>query len=252
MRLIAIHVRVSMGDDMKGLGVLVLTCTLLAAGCAARTADLAAPALSGSQAARTVLVKGLAYDRYGLPKFGAPLAERPGRIGDRFSVVYYADSRPVKSYEIAVVGQQKPDITRPFEVMFQWTGEGFMVGAAMVWGSGPVQFSYDARTNMVYTTASVAPIVVMATGGFIVGIVAGMFAAGEELGHALVRPQEMALSATTYEYDRSGRLKRMRMFLPDEKTEVVRTEYFYGDGELVPVRTESRSYPENRLRTIGK
>jgi hypothetical protein len=42
------------------------------------------------------------------------------------------------------------------------------------------------------------------------------------------------------------------MLLPDEKTEVVRTEYFYADNEPVSVKAESRSYPEDTVRTIGR
>lgn len=225
---------------------------ILASGCAMRQADLKAPALPGKQQQKVVLVKGVGYDRYGLPKFGAVLKDRPAGPGEQFTLVYEVNNRPAKSFEIAVVGERKPDIMKPVKVLFEWTGKGFIVGASMVYGTGPVQFSYDARTNMVYTTASVAPIVIMATGGFIVGFVAGMFSAGEELSYAIISPKEMVVSSTVYEYDRQGRLKRLRMFLPDEKTEVVRTEYFYADNEPVPVKAESRSYPEDKVRTIGR
>ncbi len=224
----------------------------LVVGCAPKTADLTAPGLPGGAAPTVVLVKNVRYDRHGLPKFGPVLPERPSDPGEQYTVVYYANNRPVKSYEISVAGERRPDIVKPFEVLFQWTGAGFMVGASMVWGDGPVQFSYDARTDMFYTTATLAPVVVMAAGGFIVGVVAGMLSAGEELRYAMLRPYDVVLSAMLYEYDQNSRLKLLRMFLPDEKTELVQTEYFYEDSGIIPVKMESRSYPENKVRVIGK
>lgn len=237
---------------MRKTFFLFMTFTLVSAGCAARRADLEAPVQPGNLPQKVVVVKGVGYDQYGLPKFGAVLKDRPTEPGEQFTLVYEVNNRPVKSFEIAVIGERKPDIAKPIKVLFEWTGKGFIVGASMVYGTGPVHFSYDAKTNMVYTTASLAPVVVMATGGFIVGVVAGMVSAGEELRCAVIGPRELVLSSTVYEYDQQGRLKRLRMFLPDEKTEVVRTEYVYADGELVPGKAESRSYPEDTVRTIGK
>lgn len=236
---------------MRKIALLLMMFVFLA-GCAPKAADLKAPFLPAEQKPSVVLVKGAGYDRHGLPTFGPVLTERPAKAGDQYTVVYESGARPVKSYEIAVTGERKPDIARPFQALFEWTGKGFTVGASMVWGSGPVRFSYDAKTNMVYTTASVAPIVVMGATGFVVGVVAGVISAGEELRHAVLRPQDAVMSATVYEYDQRGRLKRLRMFLPDEKTEVVRTEYFYSDGEPAPVKAESKSYPEDKVRTIGR
>jgi hypothetical protein len=236
---------------MRETLILILTSMILVFGCAIRPAELTSPVLPVGQKPMIILVKTGTYDQYGLPKFGPALTERPTEPGEQFSLVYEVNNRPVKSYEIVVTGERKADITRPLKVLFEWTGKGFTVGASMVWGSGPVQFSYDAKTNMIYTTASMAPIVVMGATGFVVGVVAGVVSAGEELRYAVLSPRETAVSSTVYEYDQQGRLKRLRMFLPDEKTEVVRTEYFYGDGELVPVKAESRSYPENKVRTIG-
>jgi hypothetical protein len=237
---------------MGKIVLLIMTIGILAGGCAPKSADLTAPGMPGGAAHTALLAKYVRYDRHGLPRFGPVLPERPSDPGEQYTVVYYANHRPVKSYEISVAGERRPDIIKPFEVLFQWTGAGFMVGASMLWGAGPVQFTYDARTDMLYTTATLAPIVVMSAGGFIVGIVAGMVSAGEELRYAMFRPYDVVMSATLYEYDQNNRLRRLRMFLPDERTEVVRTEYFYEDSEVVPVKMESRSYPENKVRVIGK
>lgn len=237
---------------MRKIILLVITIAFITGGCAPKTADLTAPGMSGGAAPAVVLAKNVRYDLHGLPKFGPVLPERPSDPGEQYTIVYYSNNKPVKSYEISVAGERRPDVIKPFEVLFQWTGAGFMVGASMVWGAGPVQFSYDAKTDMFYTTATLAPIVVMAAGGFIVGVVAGMVSAGEELRYAMLRPYDVVMSATIYEYDQHSRLRRLRMFLPDERTEVVRTEFFYEDSEVVPVKVESRSYPENRVRVIGK
>jgi len=247
-----VHVRVFQEIAMRKIILLFISIGIFSGGCAPKTADLNAPGSPGGAAPAVVLAKNVRYDRHGLPKFGPVLPERPSDPGEQYTVVYYSNNKPVKSYEISVAGERRPDIIKPFEVLFQWTGAGFMVGASMVWGAGPVQFSYDAKTDMLYTTATLAPVVVMATGGFIVGVVAGMLSAAEELRYAVLRPYDVVLSATLYEYDQNNRLKRLRMFLPDERTEVVRTEYFYEDSEVVPVKMESRSYPENKVRTIEK
>lgn len=199
-----------------------------------------------------VVVRGTGYDSHGLPKFGPVLNARPQEPGDQYTVVYYSGTRPIKSYDIAVIRGTTPDAARPFRVLFEWTGRGFTVGAAMTYGTGPVELSYDARTNMIYTTASLAPVIVMTATGFVAGIVAGVVSAGEELAHATTGPRDVVMSVTCFEYDHAGRLSRLRMYLPDESTEVVRTTYFYEGEKDVPVKMESTSYPENRTRSITR
>jgi len=231
--------------------LLIASIVLLFAACGPKNADLTAP-YTKDGGRTTVLVTNMQYDSHGLPTFGPILPERPSEAGGRYAAVYYSGDRPVKSYDIAVVGERKPDATKPLEVLFQWTGQGFLVGASMLWGPGQIQLSGDRDGDMVVLAGALAPVVVMTAGGFIVGVVAGVISAGEELRYALLRPQDVVMSVTIFERDGEGRLIRLRMFLPDEKTEVVRTEYSYEGKGTVPVKAESRSYPENKVRTIGR
>ena len=49
-------------------------------------------------------------------------------------MVRFAGSRAVESYDILVRSEEKPDMMRPLEVIYHWTGEGFQGGMALTRG----------------------------------------------------------------------------------------------------------------------
>ena len=204
---------------------------------------------------REIIVREITYDEKGLPLVGTPLAERPSRPGDHFTVVRLSGSRPLMSYDIAVV-RQKPDFSKPFETVYEWTGKGFQVGleATGVFAQGNFHAGYyghmDRDEALVVTAVVFAPLTVGTVGGFVIGIADGIRQTALEMGKFVLDADEQVVTCTRYEYDLHGRLFRMRMLSPDESQELVRTEFVYQGYGPVPARSVVRSIPEGKEREV--
>jgi YD repeat-containing protein len=220
----------------------------LAAGCAPRHADVALSPASPA-GSKTLLVKTVEYDPHGRPFFSAFLQSRPSSDGDQFTAVEYREGKPVQSVDIIVSGRNA-DLTRPFEVVYKWTGEGFQAGMLISEGIVPENFSGSAQDAAVYLAVKAAPVVIGGISGFVVGLVASIPETAVELRHLVVGAHETATSFTRYEYDLLGRLTTMRMFVPQNDREVVKTAFSYHGNEGDPYKTEVTSYVENKVRTI--
>lgn len=198
-----------------------------------------------------LVVRAIGYDDRGLPLRGTPLAERPSRLGDHFTVVRLLSGRPVISYDIAVT-KQKPDFAKPLRAVYEWTGRGFTLGAHVTgaMADGGVRIQAQNNEEAFFALALIAtPIVAGTAGGFIVGIADGVRQTGLELGKVVV-PGEEVLTCTLFDYDASNRLVRMRMLSPDRRRELVRTEFAYRGSATVPSSTAVKSLIEGREREI--
>jgi hypothetical protein len=185
----------------------------------------------------------------GRPFFGVPLEQRPAKAGDQFTLVSYLAGRPFQSYDIVVRGEEGPDMMRPLEVIYHWTGEGFQGGMALT--QGMENFSGSARELAAYMVVKLVPVAVGGVVGFAVGVIASIPETAGELKKMVVNAQETVVSYTRYEYDEQGRIAFMRMYAPGDKpVELVRTDYFYSGTEALPSKTVVTSYPENKVRTI--
>ena len=58
------------------------------------------------------MVKKIEYDEHGRPLFREKLGTRPGGAGEQFTLVHAVNERPVRSYDIAIVEQQKADMRK--------------------------------------------------------------------------------------------------------------------------------------------
>jgi hypothetical protein len=222
---------------------------LVVLGCAAKRADLEDMVSWTDE----IVVHGIEYDNKGLPLIGAALAKRPSDPGDRFTVVRLAKGRPVISYDIAVV-RQSPDYAKPFRSIYEWTGKGYREGAhstgalsnAFTEDPSPVQWG---GTPILEAMVVVVPVTLGTVGGFMVGLADGIKQTALEMSK-VVKNGEQAITCTTYEYDSLGRLFSMRMYTPDRKRELVRTEYTYNDTGTVPAETVVRSLAEDKEREV--
>ena len=98
---------------------------------------------------------------------------------------------------------------------------------------------------------AVGPAIIMSIGGFIVGLATSVPAAIQEVGHAVITGHETIISYSTYEYDDLQRLSRVKTYLPNDVShEIIKTDYFYENQDVMPFKTEITSYPENTVRTI--
>ncbi len=197
------------------------------------------------------LVKKIGYDRYGRPLFDDRLNKRPGPAGETFTVVHAINKRPVRSYDIAIVSS-KADLTKPFAVIYDWTGRGFEVGAEITSGLFPQGVTIQSGEEAaVYLAVKAAPIVVTTVTGFVVGVLASIPETAAELKNIVVNARETVLGRREYIYDERGRIKFMNLYPPAEHAEaLVKTQFIYeGYGET-PIRTEVISVAERKVRTI--
>jgi hypothetical protein len=224
--------------------------SILISGCAANHVGQEEHATPGT---RDIVVRAIGYDDKGLPLPGAPLAERPFRPGDHFTVVRLLRDRPVISYDVVVV-RRKPDFARPLQVVYEWTGKGFTLGAnvtqALLNSAGSVQIHGNDGAALVVLAILVTPAAAGTVGGFIVGIADGARQTALELSKVIV-PGEQLVTCTTFEYDGLNRLVVMRMFSPDRMQELVRTRFAYEGAETVPSRTTVRTLAEGKERDIN-
>lgn len=221
---------------------------ILIAGCATKHVGQEEYATPGTH---DIVVRAISYDDKGLPIPGTPVAERPSRSGDHFTVVRLLRDRPVISYDIVVV-RQRPDFARPLQVIYEWTGKGFTLGAnvtkAIVSSATPVQMQGNDAAFFVLAIM-VTPTAVGTVGGFIVGIADGARQTALELSKVVV-PGEQLVTFTTFEYDGLNRLVVMRMFSPDRMQELARTRFAYEGAGTVPFRTTIKTLVEEKEREI--
>jgi hypothetical protein len=199
----------------------------------------------------TFLVKKIAYDDIGRPWFTNTLRDRPGKAGEVFTIVHAVNDRPVRSYDIAILEHQKPDMARPFAVIYEWTGKGFEVGLVISEVFMPQGFSGSGEAALAYLALKAAPIIVGGVTGFVVGIVAALPETAVELKHVIVDTRETVIVYTVYEYDEKGRIKYMKLYPPQEHaSELVKTEFLYSGESVDPFRTEVTSVVEKKVRLI--
>jgi len=227
----------------------LLLCLFLIAGCITRQVDLAASSGQSDAAQKISIVKRVEYDVKGRPFFGTRLKERPAGAGEQFTIVRSLENRPMESYDIVVRGEEGPDMNKPLEVIYQWTGAGFQGGMSMT--RGMEGFSGSARELAAYMVVRLVPVAVGGVVGFAVGVAASIPEAAAEMKKVIVNAQENVVSFTRYKYDEQNRIASMRMYAPGERpVELVRTDYFYSGTEALPSKTVVTSYPENKVRTI--
>lgn len=199
----------------------------------------------------TFLVNKVAYDEHGLPHFEGRLHWRPGGAGKQFTIVHAVNERPVRSYDIAILKEQKPDMNRPLAVVYEWTGKGFQGGLVVAQGLFPNGFSGSGKEAGVYLVIKAAPVVIFGITGFVVGLVASVPETAVELKHLIVNAQEAVLGYTVYEYDEKGRVRFMKLYPPVEHAEVlVKTEFFYQGDAVIPFKTEVNSLVEKTVRLL--
>jgi hypothetical protein len=239
-----------MKESARAMNVLlVLVCLLPLIACMTNRVDLAASSGQSAPAQKISILKRIEYDVKGRPFFGVPLEQRPSKTGEQFTLVSYLAGRPFQSYDIVVRGEEGPDLMRPLEVIYHWTGEGFQGGMALT--QGMQGFSGSAEALAGYLTVKLVTAAAGGVVGFAVGVIASIPEAAGELKKVIVNARENVVSYTRYEYDAQGRIASMRMYAPgDAPIELVRTEYFYTGIESLPSKTVVTSYPENKVRTI--
>jgi len=234
--------------------VLFLCLLLIAVGCATKHVKL------DDQHAVTrcsdILVHQIEYSSKGLPEFLTQLDKRPSRAGERFTIVQLMNGRPTTSFDIVVVGSES-DFTKPFKVVYQWTGRGFQGGARITaetadMASHMLQGGGGGRGEGVVILAFVfAPMVVGTAGGFIIGVADGIRTTAQEVGKVVIGKQERVVAYTTYSYDAHDRVTLTRMYRADDpRQELVRTEYDYQSDSKEPLKTTITTFPDGTTRFV--
>ena len=196
----------------------------------------------------TFLIKNLDHDEHGRPVFPAPLRARPGKSGELFTLVHTVNKKPDRSYDIAIVEQEKG---RPFAVIYEWTGRGFEGGMEISESIMPGGVISSGGEAAAYLAIKTAPMVLGGVTGFVVGILSSIPETAIELRRVIVSAREKVVAYTVYEYDEQGRIKFMKLYPPAEHApELVRTEFFYEGSGKDPFRTEITSLIEKKVRIL--
>lgn len=229
--------------------LLLLFASLCLASCAPSRADMSRHALPNNEKPTLVFVKKVEYDQHGLPVFSPKLRKQPTKAGEQYTLVYFVKDRAMKSFDIVIV-EKKIDLERPKNVLYQWTGNGFQVGAQLGMDF-TVHVARGGKEGLV--VLAVGSVMPLAGGlvGFAIGTMAILPQGVQDLGSMFSTGREAVISITEYEYDTRGRLKQMKMLQPGEPaSELIRTVFSYEQNEAVPSKTEVYSAPENKTRTI--
>jgi hypothetical protein len=164
----------------------------------------------------------------------AKSSARSERSGEQFTLVHAVNVRVVRSYEIAMLEQQRADMSKPLTVEYIWTGKGFRAGLDI---SGRVAGSFheSGEGAAVYLAIMPAPIIIGGLFGFVVGIVSSIPETTGELRCVIANYREMVMGYTVYEYDETGRIRYMKLFpLAEHTGELVKTEFHYAEDSSVP------------------
>jgi hypothetical protein len=228
-------------------------CLVLLTACGTKQVNLADQS-SGSL--RTVILREVEHDQRGLPLFVKTLNKRPVDPGERFTVGLFRGETPVKTFDIAIK-RSHGDFKVPLRIVYDWTGKGFKNGAAagFVMALALADASTENNSNELELMAGglVAGAVVGTAGGFVVGLAASTPSAFEETQKSILRAQEAIVTYTEYEYNYLGQLREMVMYGPDTREPIVRTDFYYEDDRKnIPIQTNIRSYPENKVRVIDQ
>ncbi len=228
-----------------------LSClVVLAAGCGPKQVRLE----NHHAQSQEILIPYIEYDPNGLPLLGPRLKERPTREGDRFTIVELLDGRTEISYDVVVAGSES-DFSKPFRVIYEWTGKGFQAGAqgtgvtANV--AGHTQIHGDRDAAVVMLAIVVAPLVIATAGGFLVGVADSVRTTIQEMIKVVRGKHEKVVTYTTYAYDAANRLILTRMFKADETAEeVIRTEFSYQRDSRTPFESIITTYPDGAKRVV--
>lgn len=232
---------------------LLLCLSLIVAGCATKHVKMDdQPCVTRC---REILVRQIEYSPKGLPVFLTQLDERPGRAGDRFTIVQLMNGQPKTSFDIVVVGPES-DFTKPFKVVYQWTGTGFQAGAQATAVTADLashaEVRVRSRNEAAVTLAFIyAPLVVGTAGGFIIGVVDGIRTTAEEVVKVAVGKQEQVVAYTTYAYDVQDRLALTLMYRADDPRQaLVRTEYTYRADSKELLKATIMTFPDGAIRIV--
>lgn len=199
----------------------------------------------------TFLVRQIEYDDHGRPLFSLVLSDRPGKVGQMFTIVHSVDNRPVRSYDIVIVKERQADLIKPLAVVYEWTGKGFEAGLVITGNLFRGGVYASGKDALAVVAIEAAPIVIGGVTGFVVGIVSSIPETATELGRLIVNARETVIGYTLYEYDEKGRIKFMKMQFPAQHDEeLVKTEFFYEGENRDPLKTEVTSIPEQKMRMI--
>ena len=198
----------------------------------------------------TFFVKKVDHDDLGRPLFTEILGDRPKKAGQLFTIVHAVNDRPVRSYDIAILDQKKPDMGKALAIIYEWTGKGFEVGVEISAQFMPYGFS-SGREALVFLALKTAPIVICGATGFVVGFVAAVPETTAELKQVIVNAREAVAGYSTYDYDEIGRIRFMTIYSPGpEASELVKTAFFYSEKDREPYKTEVTSVAERKVRVI--
>jgi hypothetical protein len=235
---------------LKAPACLMASLLLVLSGCTSvRTAP---ERLAGMEHMSFEVVSTAGLDEYGRPVFGRKLDKRPSEPGSLFAILARdKQGKARRSYIVAVTKPEGPDIARPFNVLYRWTGKGFKKAGNLLRNIFTGEPCYECKEAAeLYLLVAATGVTILIAGGVVLGIADGTWEAGKEMGKLLVKGEEVLASFSTYEYDGKGRVHRIRSYIPgDPPEEIISTIFTYKGDSGTPVETLTRSLIDGTKHT---
>lgn len=208
------------------------------------------------------LYRTMTYDRYGRPKFAGILDSLPAKAGvDYYIVDYYSGTgRLIRSFQLTIVPFDEllygPE--RPLEMIYTWTGKGFVGGVKAVKytsqifkGMNTAQV-HDARGALVFgavvVSVIVIPPIIGTVGGFTTGVVKSALT---ETERPFLKFREVFSGYVKYYYDTRGRITEMVQYTPAKKPQkLFSTRYRYRGKEMIPEKTVVEGHSINKSLVV--
>lgn len=220
-----------------------------------------APITPGQYEDLSYLIYGsITYDEYGIPHVNKQLHERPSDNEEEFIIAGYHDGLPVEYYHI-IVSDYDGDIkkSKPFRVIYDWTGKGFKMGYDM--SKDIIEDSIETSEKLggldIYIIAATgsaiggASFILSGLGGFIIGTIEAFPATYQEFKKIGIKNRELILSQITLQYDEDMRLTQYALYTPPPQNILAsETRFIYNDESTTPSESYNISHFENKKRTI--
>lgn len=201
------------------------------------------------------IYKNLTYDDYGRPVFEERTGKHPEKMNDQYYIVDLDENTglPLRTFIIynGDCSECSPDTSKPFQVIYTWTGKGFETGCILAGDILKTPVQQDPREIFLILGLAGVSVATGTTGGFTVGFIKSTGSLIDESKNISLKYQEFFLGYIRYFYDEQKRLIKMIHYTPaDQPVELLITDYNYTGIDTIPFKTTVYSVPEKRTREI--
>lgn len=202
----------------------------------------------------------LAFDKYGVPCFRNEIDKSKIPDYPHYILVNFLNNKYDNAY---LIKQEKleTDMTKPFKVIYTWTGKGFNVGYES--SKGIIEYSSDLATSFPINNPPLA--IITAVPGYIIGttIFVASSATGFIIGLGKSVPEAyneiknigkingVILGKYLFEYDSTDRITKYSHYSPSpENNKLSDTFFYYYKNANTPYKSINDNLVDKKKRII--